>query len=120
MILFNYKNILKTTPMTALITKHKEIFLLGVATLATVLLLTISAMSIYLLLRSESEVKVIENENVLGVSKENEEKSFWVSFLTDSPYYYPGWKRLNEISHKINDVKLQEQSKKELEKLKPY
>ncbi len=57
---------------------------------------------------------------ILGISRlGNEEKSFWVRFLADSPYYYPGWKRLNEISHETNDIRLQEQTKYELENLKP-
>ena len=105
--------------MTASTPKYKESLMLIATTLAIVLLLTLSAMSIHLLIRNVNETKVKQKEKVLGASKQNDEKSFWLRFLADSPYYYPGWKRLNEISHETNDIKLQEQTKYELEKLKP-
>jgi hypothetical protein len=119
MILFNYKYIRNTTPMTASTFKHKESIMFVATTLAIVFLLTLSAMSIHLLIRSVNEARVKQKEKVLGVSKQNDEKSFWVSFLADNPYYYPGWKRLNEISHETNNIKLQERTKYELEQLKP-
>jgi hypothetical protein len=118
MILFNYKNIRKTTPMTTSTLKHKESLTLVAATFATVLLLTLSAMSIHVFISKVNDVKVVQKENVLGVSKQNNEKDFWMSFLADNPYYYPGWKRLNEISLETGDVKLLEQTKNELTKLK--
>ena len=105
--------------MTASTHKHKENTMLVAATLTIVFLLTLSAMSIHLFIRNVNETKVKKKENVLGASKQNDEKSFWVSFLANSPYYYPGWKRLNEISHETNDIKLQEQTINELKKLKP-
>lgn len=105
--------------MTSSKNKNKENLILVAATISTMFLLTLSAISIHLLISNANEVKEEQKVKVLGASKQNEEKSFWVSFLTDNPYYYPGWKRLNEISHEINDVNLQEQSKNELEKLKP-
>ena len=105
--------------MTASILKHKESLLLVAATFTIIFLLSLSAMSIHLVITNVSEESVKQKEKVLGASKQNGEKSYWVSFLADNPYYYPGWKRLNEISLDTGDVILQEQSKNELIKLKP-
>lgn len=58
-------------------------------------------------------------ERVLGIEYNNDEKVFWINFLGDNPYYFPGWKRLNEISLEIGDKELQAQTRKALIRLKP-
>ncbi len=99
--------------------KLTDSYLLVVSTLAVVFVLTLTTISIHLLIEEENEGRRPQKKKVLGTSMENNEKYFWVEFLAENPYYYPGWKRLNEISNETNDIKLQEETKMKLIKLKP-
>lgn len=100
--------------MTALKSKLKESYILVFSTLAVVLILSLSAFSIHIFIRKQNI-----SSKVLGTTFNKKEKDFWIEFLAEHPYYYPGWKRLSEISYDENDIKLQIHTKSELIKLKP-
>ena len=105
--------------MTAFKHKLNDRYLLVISTLAVVFVLTLTTISIHLLVGKENEGRGPQKKKVLGTSMENNEKSFWIEFIAENPYYYPGLKRLNEISIETNDIKLQEETKMKLIKLKP-
>ena len=105
--------------MTASKANEKDSRILLITTAALIVLLVISGVSIHLFIKSRNEASSREKKKVLGAEVINNEKSFWINFLDDNPYYHPGWKRLNEISHETNDEKLKIETENELVKLKP-
>jgi hypothetical protein len=86
MLLFNYKYFLKTTPMTVLKSKLKESYILVISTLAVVLILSLSAFSIHIFIRKQNI-----SSKVLGTTFSKKEKDFWIEYLAEHPFYYPGW-----------------------------
>ena len=105
--------------MTAPKIKLKESYVLIASVFVIVFILTISSISVYVITRFENNAGEARRQKVLGTSKENNEKSYWVGFLAKNPYYYPGWRRLNEISYETHDIDLQNITNSELVKLKP-
>ena len=89
-----------------------------VSSILIVLILAISSLNTNSLFTTKN-TSIPKQEGVLGKSTSSQEKKFWIEFLSDNPYYYPGWKRLNEIGHQNIDYVLIQQTNEALTHLKP-